>query len=267
VSYTGFVFTYFEEKPILLVHFSTTVALFIIFIGSRPAGTSTSTPGSAAHADSASSSSSSSLSSAGALEKNDSRPSSSGTTGTQDPDTDDDNSDDEETNASAFATFVGDGGGASETEEKNEGERDEDALQAELANAAQAWSQDVLLPGGPLLPGLHIATLKWHSLSQLSQMIREVGNCSLCDSSSYEQMHIEQKNCIHQSDHHLGFKSDLYVLQQRSLAKERKHSYLADGKSVSHVLEAKYRASMESFSRLEGTADVQGSSTHQCKHT
>ena len=162
------------------MQFSTTVALFILFIGSRQAGTSSSPPGAAAHADSASSSSSSSLSSAGALEKNDSRPSSSGTTGTQDPDTDDDNSDDEETNASAFATFVGDGGGAFDSEEKNEGERDEDALQAELANAAQAWSQDVLLPGGPLLPGLHIATLKWHSLSQLSQMIYEKLGTVVC---------------------------------------------------------------------------------------
>ena len=204
-----------------------------------------------------SSSSSSSLSSAGAGQKNDSRPSSSAPTGKQAHESDEDDSDDEETNASAFATFLGDGRGTLDSEEKNEGERDEDALQAELANAAQAWSQDVLLPGGPLLPGMHIATLKWHSLTQLSQMIREVGNCSLCDSSSYEQMHIEQKKCIHQSDHHLGFQSDVYVLQQRSLAKERKHSYLADGKSVSHVLEAKYRASMESFANLKEESESQ----------
>ena len=97
-------------------------------------------------------------------------------------------------------------------------------------------------------------------------MIREVGTCSLCDSSSYEQMHIKQKKSIHQSDHHLGFKTDVYVLQQRSLAKKRKHSYLADGKSVSHVLEAKFRASLENVSRLEGMADVQRSSSHGCKH-
>ena len=163
---------------------------------------------------------------------------------------------------------MGDGRGLLDAEDLKEGERDEDALQAELANAAQMWSHDELLPGGPLLPGLHIATLKWHSLSQLSQMIREVGNCCLCDSSSYEQMHIEQKKSIHQSDHHLGFKTDVYVLQQRSLAKERKYSYLADGKSVSHVLEAKYRASMASFSRLseEGSSDTEPSSSlHPCK--
>jgi len=211
-----------------------------------------------------SSSSSSSLYSAGAGRKQDSRPSSSAHTGTQaHVSDDDDDSDDEESNASSFANFLDAGRGTLDSEEKNEGERDEDALQAELANAAQAWSQDVLLPGGPMLPGLHIATLKWHSLTQLSQMIREVGNCSLCDSSSYEQMHIEQKKCIHQSDHHLGFKSDVYVLQQRSLAKERKHSYLADGKSVSHVLEAKYRASMESFAHLKEESDSQqGSSTN-----
>jgi hypothetical protein len=142
-----------------------------------------------------SSSSSSSLYSAGAGRKQDSRPSSSAPTGTQaHVSDDDDDSDDEESNASAFANFLDAGRGTLDSEEKNEGERDEDALQAELANAAQAWSQDVLLPGGPMLPGLHIATLKWHSLTQLSQMIREVGNCSLCDSSSYEQMHIEQKN-------------------------------------------------------------------------
>ena len=99
-------------------------------------------------------------------------------------------------------------------------------------------------------------------------MIREVGNCSLCDSSSYEQMHIEQKACIHKSNHHLGFKADMYVLQQRSLAKERKHSYLADGKTVSHVLEAKYRASMESFAHLnlnEEPGSEQGSSNNGSK--
>ena len=94
-----------------------------------------------------SSSSSSSVSSAGAGKKNNSRPSSSAPTGTQAHDSDEYDSDDEETNASAFATFLGDGRGTLDSEEKNEGERDEDALQAELANAAQAWSQDVLLPG------------------------------------------------------------------------------------------------------------------------
>ena len=97
-------------------------------------------------------------------------------------------------------------------------------------------------------------------------MIREVGNCSLCDSSSYEQMHKEQKACIHKSNHHLGFKADMYVLQQRSLAKERKHSYLADSKTVSHVLEAKYRASMESFAHLNlESASEEGSSNNGSK--
>ena len=177
---------------------------------------------------------------------------------------DGESSDEDDLMDSAFSSFLTSGIGSAESDEKAEGERDEDALQAELLNAAQMWSHAQLLPGGPLLPGMHIATLKWHSLSQISQMMREVGNCSLCDSSSYEQVHIEQKKCIHQSDHHLGFKTDVYVLQQRSLSKERKYSYLADGKSVSHVLEAKYCANMASCAALQdspSTTSVAGQSS------
>lgn len=223
--------------------------------GSRATLTSSSSGAASASAESSAFSSSSSSVSSVPGDKKHARPSSTEPTSLQAEESEEDDSDHEESNASAFASFLGDGRGILDSEEKNGGERDEDALQAELANAAQMWSHEVLLPGGPLLPGLHIATLKWHSLTQLSQMIREVGNCSLCDSSSYEQMHIEQKKCIHQSDHHLGFQTDVYVLQQRSLAKERKHSYLADGKSVSHVLEAKYRAGMDSFARLNEESD------------